>query len=156
MARKRSWYGLSILTIALVLLLLVSVQLSNAGRLNQIAQAVKAHPKYSANVKAVQAIALHESDKFTSDVFQKCNNPFGLKTFSVTTCKAPLSEDPPGRPLYYARFATMKQATNALLAWAERRNVPAGLSDEAFIRALLERGYATDKRYFEKIKKYLK
>jgi len=155
MERKKYWFGLSILTIVLVLLLLVSVQLSNAGRLSLIAQAVKAHPKYSANVRAVQAIALHESDKFTSNVFRKCKNPFGLKTFSVTSCKAPVSEDPPGKPLYYAQFATIQQATNALLSWAERRNVPAGLSDEDFIRALLERGYATDKNYLQKVKRYL-
>jgi hypothetical protein len=155
MERRKFLYGLSILTVVLVLLLLVSVQLSNAGRLAQIAQAVKAHPKYHANVKAVQAIALHESDKFTSNVFRRCKNPFGLKTFAVTNCKAPVSEDPPNRPLYYAKFATIQQATNALLSWAERRGVPAGLSDEDFIRALLERGYATDKNYLKKVKRYL-
>jgi hypothetical protein len=155
MARKKFLLGLSILTLVLVLLFMVSVRLSNAGRLSLIAQAVKAHPKYHANVKAVQAIALHESDKFTSNVFRKCKNPFGLKTFSVTNCKAPASEDPPGKPLYYAQFATIQQATNAILSWAERRGVPAGLSDEDFIRALLARGYATDKNYLKKVKRYL-
>jgi len=155
MARKKFLLGLNILVLVLVLFFLVSVKSSTSGLLNQIAQAVRANSKYSANVRAVQAIALHESDKFKSKVFEKCGNPYGLKTYSVTKCKAPVSEDPPGARLYYAHFATIQQATNALLSWAERRNVPAGLSDEDFIRALLERGYATDKNYLKKVKRYL-
>jgi hypothetical protein len=153
MARPRYWLGLNILVLVLVLLLLVSAPVSNAGRLHQIAVQVK-KSKYRKNVKAVQAIALHESNRFKSNVFIKCKNPFGLKTFSVTPCKAPISEDV-NRPLYYAQFENLQQATSALLSWAERRNVPAGLSDEDFIRALLARGYATDKNYLEKIRRYL-
>jgi flagellum-specific peptidoglycan hydrolase FlgJ len=49
----------------------------------------------------------------------------------------------------------VQQATKALLSWAERRGVPAGLSDEDFIIALLERGYATDKNYLKKVKRFL-
>jgi hypothetical protein len=151
--RQRYWFGLSILVLVLVLLLLVSAPVSNAGRLRQIAVEVK-KSRYSENVKAVQAIALHESNRFSSNVFIRCKNPFGLKTFSVTPCKAPISEDV-NRPLYYAQFDNLQQATKALLSWAERRNVPAGLSNEDFIRALLSRGYATDKNYLEKIRRYL-
>lgn len=137
-----------------LLLLLLFLFLPTSGQAErQILQAVP--NRWKKHSRLIIAIARHESAGYSSNVFKKCNNPFGLKTFKQTNCPAPASENPPGVKLYYASFDSLSDATNALIRWLERRNISPVLSSEDVLREMIRYGYATDKKYFDKIKRML-
>lgn len=107
--------------------------------------------EYKGNAKMIAAIARNESANYSSNVFKKCNNPFGLKTFAVTGCKAPVSEDPPKTPLYYMQFRNMQDAANAFVKWCKKKGVKPGQNDIEFLYNLKRAGYATDPKYVQKV-----
>lgn len=98
-------------------------------------------------------MAKHESANFKSNVFLRCGNPFGLKTFAVTDCKAPISEDG-NRRLYYMSFIDMKQAVSAFIGWLEKRGITPHMSDEEILIRMGKAGYYQDKNYVEKVLKW--
>lgn len=111
---------------------------------------------YASNKKVILAISIHETGNYKSNVFKRCNNAFGLKTFSKTKCKSPISEDLPGKPLYYMDFSHPEASVYAFANWCKRRNVPEGLSDLDFLKAIIAKGYSTDKEYYNKVSRLWK
>lgn len=98
------------------------------------------------------AIARHESANFSSNVFKKCNNAFGLKTTIKTKCPAPVNE---GANLYYRHFADPDMSVLAFIEWLERRGITPDLSDEEILIRMGRAGYYTDKDYIKKVKKWI-
>lgn len=74
----------------------------------------------------ITAQAAHETDGFTSDIFQACNNCFGYKWVGQSTALGPC----PGHPAY-AAYSSVEQSTDEMCKWIKRR-----VSDGSFPPAL--------------------
>lgn len=85
-------------------------------------------------------------------MFKKCNNAFGLKTFSLTSCPAPINE---GAGLYYKEFNSIEASVNDFIAWLEKRGINSSLSSEQVLVEMGKRSYYTDKNYIQKIKRWM-
>jgi hypothetical protein len=108
---------------------------------------------YSGNFNLIYSIARHESANFTSAVFQKCKNAFGLKTFKMTKCMAPTSE---GAGLYYMEFDNLEDSVKAFIRWLERRGGRPGMTNEEIKMIMQKGGYFQDAEYFKKVEKWMK
>jgi hypothetical protein len=72
----------------------------------------------------------HETNGFSSSVFQSCNNAFGYKWVGQSTADGACTGSPEGD--YYARYSNIEQSTHELTQWIRRRQAesifPADLS----------------------------
>lgn len=107
----------------------------------------------------VVAQMVHETGFFTSDIYKKGNNLFGMKKahhrpgeYQKGTYKGHASYESPAHSLLdYLEFQQY-----VALKWLKRRNKNRFNSDEEYMQFLLDCGYAEDKAYIKKLKKYIK
>jgi uncharacterized FlgJ-related protein len=108
---------------------------------------------YGKNIELVYAIAQHETGNFTSAVFRKCQNAFGLKTYQMTKCMAPAAE---GAGLYYREFESLEDSVKAFVRWIEKRGGYPGMTNEEIKKIMQTGGYFQDPEYFGKVEKWMK
>jgi hypothetical protein len=149
-----SWRGLIIFLLVCLFFLGVCGRhwrngLNYRGRIKKVLDELG----YGKNFELIYAIARHESANFTSAVFQKCNNAFGLKTYQMTRCMAPAAE---GAGLYYMQFDSLEDSVKAFIKWLERRGGRPGMTDDEITNVMQTGGYFTDRDYFKKIEKWMK
>lgn len=100
--------------------------------------------------KLLAAQAIHESANFTSNVFKKNNNAFGMKTPRVRKSPyilgagsaAPASEG----PTPYAKYASVSDSAKDVLHWLAYNKVNTGLytTPDAYAAVLKSKGYYGD------------
>ena len=100
--------------------------------------------------KLIVAQAQHESADFTSPVFVKTNNPFGM-TYAGQQLACVSAEHQPQKEsgLAYAKYPDVSVATLDLLAWLNRRqangsfNIACLQTPDEYAQALKSAGYYT-------------
>jgi hypothetical protein len=149
-----SWRGLIIFLLVLLLFLVVcGRQLKNGPNYRGRIRKVLDELGYSENFNLIYAIARHESADFSSSVFKKCQNAFGLKTYQMTPCMAPAAE---GVGLYYMKFESLEGSVKAFVRWLEKRGGRPGMTDEEIKSVMQKGGYFTDPEYFNKVQRWMK
>ncbi len=146
MQKKGFFIGLVFL---LLLLPLLACSPGN-GRINQEWEIIQAIPeRWKKRSKLIVAIAKHETGNFSSNVFLKCNNAFGLKTVTPTKCPAPKNE---GVGLFYRDFLNAGESVKAFVSWLEKRGITPEMSEMEILEKMGKVGYYTDKNYIQKVK----
>jgi flagellum-specific peptidoglycan hydrolase FlgJ len=92
--------------------------------------------KYS---KWIKAQARHETGNFTSDIYKRLNNAFGMKDASR---RLQFGEDVQGE---YRKYKHIGESVKDFIQWMEYTNFPADIDNiEKYISALKERRYFED------------
>jgi hypothetical protein len=146
--------GLSILLLVLLFCLLVFARPWKSGpnyrgRIRKVLDELG----YGKNFDLIYAIARHESADFSSSVFKKCQNAFGLKTYAMTRCMAPAGEGP---GLYYMHFENFEDSVKAFVKWLEKRGGRPGMTDEEIKKVMQKGSYFTDPEYFNKVQRWMR
>ncbi len=109
--------------------------------------------KYRRLAKYIEAQARHESKGYTSEVFKRANNPFGMKHARE---RRQLGERIPGDQ--YRHYRNIGQAIRDYLIYLESQSFPTRVSnEEEFVSELRGRGYFEDSEanYLTGIKRFL-
>lgn len=115
---------------------------------------VIAHSEYSSYADFVLAQAIHESDNFSSNVYKKNNNPFGMKVPSKRPFLGRVGTKAPDGG-HYAAYDNDMIAFKDYLKWLRYTNFPIGLKTvEEFVAAMKKRGYfgASEESYLKAMK----
>ncbi len=108
--------------------------------------------------EVVTAQMVHETGFFTSDIYKRGHNLFGMKKAYYRSRDLQLGE--------YKGHASYQSDAHSLLdykewqdyvggKWLKRRNKEKFSSNEEYMQFLLDVGYAEDRRYINKLKKYI-
>jgi len=108
--------------------------------------------KYSRYADWIEAQARHESANYTSAVFKRSNNPFGMKNaIKRKQLGKQVGSDP------YRHYANIGESIRDYLLYLDEFKTPTNIaSAESYYMKLEEQGYASDPKYTNKILRYVK
>jgi flagellum-specific peptidoglycan hydrolase FlgJ len=116
------------------------------------------HSEYGTYADYIFAQARHESANFTSAVYKKNNNPFGMKVPTHRPFLGTAGTKAPDGGVY-ASYVSDLEAWKDLLKWFRYNHFPTDLkSVDAYVSQLKAEGYFTDgeKTYLAAVKKWMK
>lgn len=109
--------------------------------------------KYGKYAAWIEAQAKHESANYTSDVFKRSNNPFGMKNAKK---RKQLGKEVEGDP--YRHYANIGEAIRDYILYLKEFKVPTNIgSYESYVRMLKQNGYFSDSivNYLTGIERFL-
>lgn len=107
--------------------------------------------KYGKYAGWIEAQARHESANYTSQVYKRANNPFGMKNPSKRKSLGYVVQGDP-----YRHYKNIGEAIRDYVLYLEYFKVPTNInSAKSYFALLQDQGYAEDPLYEEKILKYV-